>query len=250
MDPGSLLLIASWSFAVALAGGTAGLVLGNLRLPVVLLFATSAAAGAGANVAISGVAAAAAASIHIRAGRVNWRLLWLMGPPSLVGGIVGGVISGALPSRVLLGVISVVVLYGAVETARHGQRQAPAPASEPHRLAAVATGLGVGVLGGIVGLILGTLRLPAMLRWVGVDAQGAVATNSAIGVMLALGAVIGHLGGDIDWNIALAGSTGAIPGALLGAHLVGRFETRTLLRVVAVVLVVSGLAMAATAIAG
>lgn len=51
------LVIAIWSFAVALAGGVAGLVLGNLRLPVLLQLASSLAAGAGANVAVSGVSA-------------------------------------------------------------------------------------------------------------------------------------------------------------------------------------------------
>lgn len=250
MGPGALILIAVWSFLVALAGGTAGLVLGNLRLPLVLLFASTTAAGAGANVAISGAAAAAAAAVHIRAGRVDWRLLLLMGPPSLVGGIVGGLISGALPSRLLLGVIAVVVLYGAYETDRHGRREKSETSERPRPLAAVTTGVGVGLLGGIVGLILGTLRLPAMLRWVGVDARRAIATNSAIGVTLAIGAVIGHLGGDIDWSIAAAGSAAAIPGALMGARLVGRLPERVLLRAVSGVLVVSGVAMLVTAAVG
>jgi len=37
---------AVWCFAVALAGGLVGLVLGNLRLPLVLLLAASPASGA------------------------------------------------------------------------------------------------------------------------------------------------------------------------------------------------------------
>jgi hypothetical protein len=45
-------------------GGLAGLVLGNLRLPLVVLLASSPAAGAGANVGISGVAAITAAGKH------------------------------------------------------------------------------------------------------------------------------------------------------------------------------------------
>ena len=32
---------------------------------------------------------------------------------------------------------------------------------------AAAVGFGVGVMGGVVGLILGSLRLPAMVKWVG-----------------------------------------------------------------------------------
>ena len=54
--PLALLAVAAWCFAVALAG----LVLGNIRLPVVLLLAASPAAGAGASLGISAVAATAA----------------------------------------------------------------------------------------------------------------------------------------------------------------------------------------------
>jgi len=85
----------------------------------VVLLASSPAAGAGANVGISGVAAVTAAGKHAHAGRVDWRLFWWMAPTSLVGAVVGGVISGALPSRLLLAVIAIVVLYGALEVLRY-----------------------------------------------------------------------------------------------------------------------------------
>ena len=49
--------------------------LGNIRLPVIVLAASSPAAGAGANIGVSAVAALAAAVQHIRAGRIDWRLL-------------------------------------------------------------------------------------------------------------------------------------------------------------------------------
>ncbi|MGH3995416.1 MAG: hypothetical protein ACRDSN_23495, partial [Pseudonocardiaceae bacterium] len=73
-DPLALAALAVWCFTVALAGGLAGLVLGNIRLPAMLLAGSSPAAASGANIGVSGVAAAAAALVHIRAGRVNWRL--------------------------------------------------------------------------------------------------------------------------------------------------------------------------------
>ena len=49
-----LVAFGGWCFLVAVAGGLAGLVLGNIRLPVALLLASTPAAGAGANIAISG----------------------------------------------------------------------------------------------------------------------------------------------------------------------------------------------------
>ena len=50
-------LFAAWCFLVALGGGLVGLVLGNIRLPAVLLLSSSPAAGTGANIGISAVAA-------------------------------------------------------------------------------------------------------------------------------------------------------------------------------------------------
>ena len=47
-----LLGVGIWCFAVALAGGLLGLVLGNIRLPVLLLVGANPAAAAGANIAV------------------------------------------------------------------------------------------------------------------------------------------------------------------------------------------------------
>jgi uncharacterized protein len=228
-----------------------GLVLGNLRLPLVVLLASSPAAGAGANVGISGVAAITAAGKHAHAGRVDWRLFRWMAPTSLVGAIAGGLISGALPSRVLLGVIAVVVLYGALEVLRYRR---PVEEAELGRrelvLNAAAIGFGVGVIGGIVGLILGSLRLPAMVKWAGVGPYGAVGTNAAVGAVVGVGGVLGHVPSGIDWDLLGVGAAAAIPGAYLGSHLTGRLDEHALLRACAAVMVVSGASMLVQAIVG
>jgi uncharacterized membrane protein YfcA len=251
MSAPELICVAVWSFAVAIAGGVAGLVLGNLRLPVVLQFSTSAAAGAGANVAISAASALTSSIAHWRGGRIDWRLFWLMAPPSLAGGIIGGVISGLLPQRLLLALIALVVLYGAVEVDRHRRgrdRTRAAPAGG--RWIAIAVAFAVGVLGGLVGLILGTLRLPAMVKWLGTSPKAAVGTNAATGVVVGVGGLIGHIAGGVDWALLGAGCAGAVPGAYLGARLTGRLDEDTLLRVIAVILLVAGLSLAVEAILG
>jgi uncharacterized protein len=243
MEPLELTCVAAWSFAVAVAGGIAGLVLGNLRLPVVLQFSSSAAAGAGANVAISAASAFTASIAHWRGGRIDWRLFWLMAPPSLAGGIVGGLVSGELPQRLLLALIAIVVLYGAFEIARR-QRQ-PAVIAPPSGGATVAVTIAfaVGVLGGLVGLILGTLRLPAMVKWLGTAPKAAVGTNAATGVVVGIGGLIGHIAGGVEWTLLAAGCLGAVPGAYLGAHLTGRLDDDALLRAIAAILLVAGLAL-------
>jgi uncharacterized membrane protein YfcA len=251
MDALELVLLAAWTFAVSVAGGVVGLVLGNLRLPLVVLLATSPAAGAGANVAISGAAAVASASAQARGGRVNWRLFAWMAPPSLAGAIAGGVVSGALPDRLLLAAIGVIVLYGALEVLRYRR---PAEVDQRvHRaqvIGAAAVGFVVGLLGGLVGLILGSLRLPAMVKWAGVGPYAAVGTNAAVGVVVGIGGLLGHLPSGIDWDLFAVGTAAAVPGAFLGSKLTGRLSEQALLRAMAAVLVVTGLAMLVQAIIG
>jgi len=248
MAPLEPICIAVWSFAVAVAGGVAGLVLGNLRLPVVLQFSSSAAAGAGANVAISAASAFTASVSHWRGGRIDWRLFWLMAPPSLAGGIAGGLVSGLLPQRLLLAAIALVVLYGAFELERRQRQPAPEETPSGGRVVAVTIAFAVGVLGGLVGLILGALRLPAMVKWLGTAPKAAVGTNAATGVVVGIGGLIGHLAGGVDWGLLAAGCAGAVPGAYLGARFTGRLDDAALLQVIAAILVVAGISLGVQAI--
>jgi uncharacterized protein len=244
MEAWELIVVGVWAFVVSLIGGLVGLVLGNLRLPVVVQFSTSPAAGAGANVAISGAAAVAAAWTHARAGRVSWRLFAWMAPPSLAGAILGGLVAGELPDDVLLVAIGVVVLFGAWEVARYRRPPAgPAEIGRAHLVNAAGVGFGVGLLGGFVGLILGSMRLPAMVKWVGLTPYAAVGTNAAIGVIVGVGGLVGHLPSGVDWELLAVGAAGGVPGALLGAQLTGRLPEARLMQAMVIVLVISGVAL-------
>jgi uncharacterized membrane protein YfcA len=248
-----LALLAIWCFLVALGGGVVGLVLGNLRLPVVLLVASSPAAGAGANIAISAVAAAAAGLVHLRAGRVNWRLVAWMAPPSVLGAVVGGYVSGVLPVRALLLSIAAVLLVSGIGMLRdRGERAARPVGSEPPPLdipAAVGSGAAIGLLGGIVGLILGSLRMPALLRLVGEVPARAVGTNVLVGVCVGVAGALGHLPSEPpDLTPLLVGAAASIPGALLGSRLTGRLSERQLIRAIGVILLIAAASMVVEAI--
>jgi uncharacterized protein len=241
-------LYAVWCFTVALAGGLVGLVLGNLRLPATLLLATSAAAGTGANLIVSAAAAGTASIAHLRAGRINWRLFAWMAPPSIVFAVAGGYVSGVLPRRALLGAIAVVLFVSAIQLLT----RPPSPAARGAELdlrAAVTSGAIVGFLGGVVGLILGSLRMPALLRLVGESPARAAGTNVAVGFCVGIAGAIGHLPSTApDWKIAALGTAASVPGALLGARLTGRLDEPQLVRAIAVVLLVAAVATGVEAV--
>lgn len=230
--------VALWCFLTALAGGVAGLVLGNIRLPALLLVASSPAAGAGANIGVSAIAALTAGSTHIRAGRIDWRLVAWMTPPSVAGAVIGGLAAGALPGDALLVVIGVTLLGFGIDLLRPRRR----PTVRRDRVdvrAAAAVGAVIGLLGGLVGLILGALRMPALLR-LGEPPAQAVGTNLTVGVAVGIAGVAGHAPGGVDWGLLALGAAASIPGALLGARLTGRLDERQLLRAVGAILLVAG----------
>lgn len=251
--PVDYVLFMLWCFTVAVAGGLVGLVLGNIRLPFTLLIASSAAAGTGANLLISAAAAGAAGIAHIRAGRINWRLFAWMAPPSIAAAVLGGYLSGVMPRSALLAVISVVLLYSAFDLSRWTPpARGPDDGAEPELdiPAAVGTGALIGLLGGVVGLILGSLRVPALLKIVGERPARVAGTNLAVGFWVGVFGALGHLPSEPpDWTIAALGAAASIPGALIGARLTGRLSETQLVRAIAAVLLVAGIATAIEAVA-
>jgi uncharacterized membrane protein YfcA len=249
MSVAEAVALAVWCFAVAVAGGLVGLVLGNIRLPAVLLVAASPASAGGANIAISGVAAATASVAHLRAGRINWRLFAWMAPPSVAGALAGGLLAGVVPDEAVLLGIAAVLVYSGIDLLRHKPAPRPPGGTELNLRAAVLSGAVIGLLGGFVGLILGALRMPALLRLVGEVPSRAVGTNLLVGVLVGIAGLLGHLpGAGPDLGILLVGSAASIPGALVGARLTGRLSEEQLLHAIGIVLLVAGAAAAVQAL--
>jgi uncharacterized protein len=223
------------SFVAGYLGSAIGLVLGTLRLPAILLLSGDAAAGAGTNVAISAASAAAGGVRHAREGRVDRRVVAWMLPPSVIGAVVGALLTDELPTRLLLLTIAAILAWSGLDLLFRPIRAQPA--DEPNLTPAVVFGFLIGVLGGAVGVILGTLRMPALLRGVGLTAHKAVGTNLVIGFALGLFAFATHaLLGQVEWAVLAAGVAGAVPGGWLGARLTGRISEETIRRALGIAL--------------
>jgi uncharacterized membrane protein YfcA len=212
-----------------------GLVLGTLRLPAILLLSGDAAGGAGTNIAISAASAASGGYRHAREGRVDRRVVAWMTPPSIAGAVVGALLTDELPTKLLLAAIAAILAWNGLDLLVRPIRGREA--AEPRLTPAVVFGFGIGILGGAVGVILGTLRMPALLRGVGLTARRAVGTNLVIGFALGAVAFATHaLLGNVEWDLLAAGIAGALPGGWFGARLTGRLAEETLRRAIGIAL--------------
>jgi hypothetical protein len=107
----------------------------------------------------------------------------------------------------------------------------------------------IGVLGGAVGVILGTLRMPALVRSVGLDVRRAAGTNLVVGFFLGVAGFATHAAGEgVDWDVLAAGLAGALPGGWLGARATGRIDENTLRLALGLTLVVVGAVFAVEAV--
>ena len=202
-----------------------------------LLAAGDASAAAGTNIAVSAAAAATGGFRHAREGRVDWRVVAWMAPTSVAGAVIGALTGHLLPTRVLFAGIAAVLFWNGVDLLVAPFRARPA--RQPRLLPAAALGFVIGLVGGALGVILGTLRMPALLRAVGLDAKRAVGTNLIVGFLLGLAGFAAHaLRLEVEWDLLAAGLAGALPGAWLGARVTGRLSELHLRRAIGVALIV------------
>ena len=217
--------------------------LGTLRLPAILLLSGDPSSAAGTNIAISAAAAGTGGYAHARAGRVDWRVVAWMAPTSVVGAVLGALLGHLVPTRALFAVIAAVLAWNGVDLLFNPVRGKPA--AQPRLFSAAVFGLGIGLVGGAVGVILGTLRMPALLRSVGLTAHRAVGTNLVVGFALGVAGFAAHAFRlEVEWDLLAAGLAGALPGAWLGARATGRFSDLALRRAIGVALITVALAFA------
>ena len=105
----------------------------------------------------------------------------------------------------------------------------------------VVTVAAVGLLGGAVGLILGSIRLPALIRILKVDPRIAAGTNLVIGFVMGSLGWVGHaIKGDVDYQLLLLMGAGAAVGSYYGAKLTGKVSLDTLIGAMGLVLLAVG----------
>jgi uncharacterized membrane protein YfcA len=249
-------------FIIGFVGGMVGLVLGVVRFPVVLSIETSASVSAGTNLGVSTLGAITAALRHYRLGNVHFRLFLILGLTGAAGAFIGSFLTGFVPVSYLLIVIGIIVLYESyillkgsrpkrenikkneiVENPKSGgvenSNRMFLHTQEKSIFLESVIGFGIGILGGMVGLVLGSIRMPAMISILKMEPRTAVGTNLAASSVMGISGLIGHIiNNNIDYFVFIIMGSSAMIGGYLGARYTNRFSERSLKRIIGLVLIV------------
>jgi uncharacterized membrane protein YfcA len=183
---------------------------------------------------------------HHRRGAVLWRVVALLAPGIIVGGLVGAQISAALPGKSLGVLFAIFVAFSATQMLV--DRKPKPTRTLPGAAGMFGAGTVIGVISSIVGAGGAFISVPFM-TWCNVKIHDAVGTASALGFPIALAGTVGYAWAGRDLPAMPPGSIGYLylPALLaisaasvlfapLGARVAHRMDIRPLRRLFALVL--------------
>jgi uncharacterized membrane protein YfcA len=169
---------------------------------------------------------------HARAGRVRYRTGVALGLAGMVGAFGAGRIARFVPSGVLLTLFGALMFTTAIAMLR-GRRDPGAgrAAGDVPLASAIAKGLAIGAVSGLVGAGGGFLVVPALVLFGGLAMEVAVGTSLLVIAMQSFAGLAGHLGSvTIPWTLTLATAGIAVVGSVVGGQLVHRVSPSVLRR--------------------
>jgi uncharacterized protein len=195
---------------------------------------------------------------HHQRGALRWPIALQFTPGILLGSWVGSWISSNLPTRTLLMVFCVFVLFSAYQMLLNKK---PKPSrSLPPTAGMLGVGGVIGLLAGMMGTGGAFIAVP-FLTWCNVASQSAVATSAAIGLPIAIAGALGyiyhgwgvdtgiaHTLGFVYWPAVLVISTASVIAAPVGAKLAYKLSGPQLKKAFACLLIVLGCSMGAKAL--
>jgi uncharacterized membrane protein YfcA len=217
-----------------------------LAVPVLVYVArVEVHAAIGVSLAVVGTTALVGSVVHARAARVDLRAGALFGGAGMLGAPLGAQVTQAASPRALMLLFALLMLgVGALMLRdRDGSRRG---ATRPHPAAVPATGFGVGLLTGFLGVGGGFVIVPALTLLAGLPIHSAIGTSLLVIAANSAAGLAGHLGrGGVPLGLTAAFTGAAAAGALVGVRLAGRLEPGPLRRAFAVFVVLVGLLLLA-----
>jgi hypothetical protein len=228
-----------------LIGASLGLLGGGgsmLAVPVLVYVAgVDVHAAIGTSLAVVGATALVGGLVHARAGRVDARAAALFGGAGMLGAPLGAQATHAVLPRVLMLLFAALMLtVGGLMLRRRGAaRHVPA---RPHPVAVPASGFGVGLLTGFLGVGGGFLIVPALTLLAGLPIHRAVGTSLPVIAANCAAGLLGHVGrGEMPLALTAAFTVMAVLGAVAGVRAASGLDPVRLRRVFAVFVILVGL---------
>jgi len=193
-----------------------------------------------------GLASALGAVLGLRRGQVRYRAALLIGGAGMLLAPVGVVLAQRLPNGPLMVLFAFVMAGSASAMYRRGRAGGrPAQVGEgarrrtcvrdpgtgrfiwtrPCALALAFTGMGSGLLTGLLGVGGGFVIVPALTRYSDLAAESVVGTSLAVIALVSVSGVTSAAAhGAVPWDIALPFSCGAMVALLAGRRLARRLS--------------------------
>ncbi|MEC4815901.1 MAG: sulfite exporter TauE/SafE family protein [Scytonema sp. PMC 1069.18] len=233
-------VLAILSFVLSYFGASIGLVLGQVRLPLLIYALQSAnntiGIATGTHLATVAMGALAGTCGHLKGGRVNLRLFCAIGIPSGIGAFLSTLAFAHVKAEWVKVLIGIVLVYSSFQIANTKKvTQGESRLSPRQRLLLeIAIGVALGCLSGAVGMALGAIRLPAMVRVLGIDIKDAIGTNLAINFITAsIGAATSILTLGVHLPLLLSLVPATLLGSYLGARSVKKIDASKLRKLLA-----------------
>jgi uncharacterized protein len=278
MDTTTMILYAVLGWIIGFIGGMVGLVLGAIRFPFILEAETGVSITAGTNLAVSTLGAISGAINHYRQNNVDLKIFLVMALSGAIGAFIGSFLTDLVSVVALLSIIIIIVSYEAIDlmikSGKVGQKikknRNANPMAYSTSIAALnkgnelnkadidsineqktkeilkesAIGFGVGLLGGMVGLVLGSIRMPAMISILRLPPRIAVGTNLASSAVMGTIGTLGHLiNNNIDFVILVLMGPTAMLGAYLGSKFTNKINESNMKFLISIILSVIAMSM-------
>lgn len=181
------------------------------------------------SLAIVGANSVVGAMFHGSHGRLDWKVALVFGSAGMLVSYLSANISKHLPPEVLMVAFAALMLgIGLMLLLRRSNGQAATYVPKPFSLV-VASGAGVGLLTGILGVGGGFLVVPAFVMLLGLPVQTAVGTSLLVIAMNSLAGFLGHMGnGSFDLIVTLIFTSAGLVGTYSGMKLSKRLSSSKL----------------------
>ncbi len=175
-----------------------------VTLPVLVYVAgVPAHQAVGMSLVIVGGTSALGSALNLRRGTLDVRVAAFFSASGIFGALLGARFTHLVSAAVLLALFGTLMVVVGLRMLLSGQEVDPGGKCKPLRC--LATGLGVGLLTGFLGVGGGFVILPALVLFAGLEMKAAVGTSLAVIAVNSSGGFLSHLRYvQYEWGLTLA----------------------------------------------